>query len=55
MYFVSATFLIIIFIYLMYFIVIVIINNTRVRRELFYKYNYIPDTLLDAVTVYQLK
>ncbi|AOT85519.1 pif-7 [Cyclophragma undans nucleopolyhedrovirus] len=55
MYFLSATFLIIVFIYLMYFCATIVINNARVRRELFYHYNYIPDTLLNTVRVHKLK
>ncbi|AKN81034.1 hypothetical protein [Lonomia obliqua multiple nucleopolyhedrovirus] len=55
MYFLSATFLVIVFIYLMYFCVNIIINNTRVRQQLFYHYNYVPDTLLNTVRVHRLK
>jgi hypothetical protein len=55
MYFLSASFLIIVFIYLLYFCVRIIINNARVRRDLFYHYNYIPETLVDTVRVHRLK
>jgi hypothetical protein len=54
-YFLSTTFLIIVFLYAMYFCVLIIVNNSRVRRDLFYKYNYIPVTLLNTVKVYKLK
>ncbi|ABF50284.1 unknown [Antheraea pernyi nucleopolyhedrovirus] len=54
-YFLSATFLIIVFLYAVYFCVLIIINNERVRRDLFYQYNYIPAALLRTVRVHQLK
>ena len=55
MYFLSGIFLIVIFLYLMYLCVCIIINNKEVRRQLFYQYNYIPDTLLNTVHVHRLK
>ncbi|AKR14124.1 hypothetical protein [Dasychira pudibunda nucleopolyhedrovirus] len=54
-YFLSATFLIIIFLYAIYFCVFIIVNNARVRRSLFYQYNYIPAALLSTVRVHGLK
>lgn len=54
-YFLSATFLTIIFIYAIYFCVVVIINNSRVRRDLFYQYNYIPAPLINTVKIHKLK
>nr|UIX56173.1 HycuOrf-45 hypothetical protein [Hyphantria cunea nucleopolyhedrovirus]UIX56319.1 HycuOrf-45 hypothetical protein [Hyphantria cunea nucleopolyhedrovirus] len=54
-YFLSATFLLIIFLYAIYFCVVIIFNNRRVRRNLFYQYNYIPASLLNTVKVHKLK
>ncbi|ABL76038.1 Mv-ORF86 peptide [Maruca vitrata nucleopolyhedrovirus] len=54
-YFLSATFLIIVFMYLMYFCISIIVNNARVQRDLFYHYNYVPDTILNTVRVHKLK
>lgn len=54
-YLLSATFLIILFLYSIYFCVFIIVNNARVRRDLFYQYNYIPAALLDTVRVRRLK
>ncbi|ANF29686.1 ORF_38 [Catopsilia pomona nucleopolyhedrovirus] len=54
-YFLSATFLIIIFMYTVYFCILIVINNNRVRQNLFYHYNYVPDTLLNTVNVHKLK
>ena len=54
-YFLSATLLIIVFLYAMYFCVFIIVNNSRVKRDLFYQYNYIPAALLSTVKVHKLK
>ncbi|BAE72334.1 ORF45 peptide [Hyphantria cunea nucleopolyhedrovirus] len=54
-YFLSATFLIIIFLYAIYFCVVIIVNNKRVQRNLFYQYNYIPASLLNTVKVHNIK
>ncbi|AVA31134.1 ac110 [Oxyplax ochracea nucleopolyhedrovirus] len=54
-YFLSSIFLIVIFIYSIYLCFIIILNNRRVERNLFYYYNYIPDTLLNTVKVHKLK
>ncbi|AAN28145.1 hypothetical protein QKT50_gp107 [Rachiplusia ou multiple nucleopolyhedrovirus] len=54
-YFLSATFLIIVFMYLMYFCISIVVNNARVQQDLFYHYNYVPDTLLNTVRVRKLK
>ncbi|AAK85660.1 hypothetical protein [Epiphyas postvittana nucleopolyhedrovirus] len=54
-YFLSATFLIIVFLYAMYLCVLIIINNANVRQNLFYHYNCIPSTLLNTVKVHKLK
>lgn len=54
-YFLSSTFLVIMFIYAIYLCAYIVINNARVRRDLFYHYNYIPAALLSAVKVHKLK
>ncbi|BBU37525.1 per os infectivity factor 7 [Choristoneura diversana nucleopolyhedrovirus] len=54
-YFLSATFLIIIFLYAIYFCVFIVVNNARVRRDLFYQYNYIPAALLNTIKVHKLR
>lgn len=54
-YFLSAIFLIIVFMYAMYFCITIVVNNGRVQRDLFYHYNYVPDTLLNTVRVHKLK
>ncbi|USC25950.1 ac110 [Palpita vitrealis nucleopolyhedrovirus] len=54
-YFLSTLFLIITFLFLTYLCIIIIVNNKRVRKDLFYHYNYVPGTLLKTVRVHKLK